>query len=398
MSEPALLRATDRGMWRVVAARDFRVRLRDRGFVISTGITLTVLSVLVLIRAYGGGGTPSYNLGYVGETALAARTAAVGNEQGVGVRLHAFADEAAEVRALHDRSVDAVLEPGPVLVSLYAPPSQLETLVQTAAVDLGLSTALSDAGLSPDKVAGVLHPPPVPERSMRPTDPNRDTKATVALVLVVLLYGQLFGYGIWVATGVIEEKASRVVEILLSTIHARQLLLGKILGIGALGLAQLVFIAVFAIGLASATGALDFPAHTVGSALIALCWFTLGFAFYASLFAAAGSLVSRMEDLQNAIVPLNLLILASFFISIGAVQNPDSTLARIASVVPFSSALAMPVRIALGSATIPEILVSLVLLIGSAAALVPISGRLYSGAILRTGGKVKIRDAWRAAA
>jgi ABC-2 type transport system permease protein len=386
-------------MWRVVAARDFQVRLRDKGFLISTGITLTVISVLVLIRAYGGGGgTPSYDLGYIGEPTLAARTALVGKEQGVTVRIRAIADETSASQDLHDGSVDAVLEPGPVLVSLDALASELGTLVQVAAVDSGLETALSGAGFSPDEVARLLHPPPVPERALRPTDPNRETNAAVALVLVLLLYGQLFGYGVWVATGVIEEKASRVVEILLSAIHTRQLLAGKILGIGALGLAQLVFIATCAIGLAAATGALKFPAHAVGAALIALCWFMLGFAFYASLFAAAGSLVSRMEDLQNAIVPLNLLILASFFISIGAVQNPDSTLARVASIVPFSSALAMPVRIALGSATLPEIVVSLLVLIGSAAALVPISARLYSGAILRTGGKVKVRDAWRAAA
>jgi len=220
----------------------------------------------------------------------------------------------------------------------------------------------------------------------------------VAFVAVLLLYGQLFGYGVWVATGVIEEKASRVVEILLSTIHARQLLAGKIAGIGALGLLQLMCIAAYGIVLATATGALDLPAQALGTAALAIGWFVLGFMFYASLFAVAGALVSRMEELQNAIVPLNLVILASFLISIGSVQDPNSTLSIVASLVPFSSALAMPVRISLGAATVPQIVASLVILLGSTALLVPLAGRVYSGAVLRIGARVKLRDAWRASA
>jgi ABC-2 type transport system permease protein len=123
----------------------------------------------------------------------------------------------------------------------------------------------------------------------------------------------------------------------------------------------------------------------------------LGFAFYASLFAVAGSLVSRMEELQNIIVPLNLVILVSFFLSLGATSDPNSTLSLIVSIVPFSSALAMPVRISLGAATPLEVVAALVLSIGSTALLIPLAGRVYSGAVLRTGSKVKLREAWRAA-
>jgi ABC-2 type transport system permease protein len=229
--------------------------------------------------------------------------------------------------------------------------------------------------------------------------PDRDQNAAIAFVGVLLLYGQLFGYGIWVASGVIEEKASRVVEMLLSAIRARQLLLGKIVGIGVLGLAQLVFIASFAIGLALLTGALkDVGATALGAVGLVIGWFILGFAFYATLFAAAGSLVTRMEELQNVIVPINLTILVSFFISIGALQDPNGRLQVIASLLPTSSALAMPVRIVLGAAPGWQIALSLTLLIGSTILLVPLAARLYSGAVLRTRGRVKIREAWRSAA
>ena len=167
------------------------------------------------------------------------------------------------------------------------------------------------------------------------------------------------------------------------------------MGIGALGLLQLAFITGFAITLASATGALSIPAHALGTALLAIGWFALGFAFYASLFAVAGALVARMEELQNAIVPLNLLILASFFVSIGTVNDPGATIAHVASLLPFSAPLAMPVRISLGAASPIEIAASLAILIGSTVLLIPLAGRVYSGAVLRTGGRVKLREAWR---
>ena len=186
--------------------------------------------------------------------------------------------------------------------------------------------------------------------------------------------------------------------MLLSAIRPKQLLAGKIVGIGLLGLGQMIVIASFAIGLATVTHAIDVPRSAIGGAFLDFGWFLLGFAFYASLFAAAGSLVTRMEELQNVIVPINLTILVSFFISVGALQDPNGLLPTIASILPFSSALAMPVRIVLGAATGWQIALALVLIVASTLLLVPLSARLYEGAVLRTGARVKIRDAWRARA
>jgi ABC-2 type transport system permease protein len=257
---------------------------------------------------------------------------------------------------------------------------------------------MSEAGIGDATVEELGDQHPIDAAPLLEPDPNRDSKAAVAFVAVLLLYGQLFGYGVWVATGVIEEKSSRVVEVLLSAIRARQLMAGKIAGIGALGLMQLIFIAAFALTLAGVTGAIDLPAESFSAAALTVGWFVLGFAFYASLFAVAGALVSRMEELQNAIVPINLLVFASFLISIGALQDPDSTLATVASLLPISSALAMPVRMVLGSATAWQILAALAIVIGSTAFLIPLAGRVYAGAVLRTGAKVKLRDAWRSSA
>ena len=316
-----------------------------------------------------------------------------------------FEDAREADAALRDGRVDAVVEGGvddvragtATLRVLRGSPELLDQLVQAAAIGLRIDAALADAGVPNATVQDLKDQHPLDASPILLPDPDRDAKAAVAFVAVLLLYGQLFGYGIWVATGVIEEKSSRVVEVLLSAIRARQLMAGKIAGIGVLGILQLIFIATFAIALASVTGAIDLPANSYAAAALTIGWFVLGFAFYAAMFAVAGALVSRMEELQNAIVPINLLVFASFLISVGALQDPDSTVAKVASLLPFSSALAMPVRMVLGSATTGEVVASLAIVIGSTALLIPLAGRLYAGAVLRTGARVKLRDAWRAA-
>jgi len=388
----------DRGTWRLVAARDFWVRLRERSFLISTLLNVIVISVLVLAGASRAGAAPGFELGYVGGpqvAAIAEGAATLGAAGGVQMRVVDLEEAGAADVALRAGSVDAVLSTGQ-LVGLETVDATLRALVQTSAHDRAVLAALERRGASPTELAAANDREPLDEAVLRRA-PAPVGDVGVAFIGVLLLYGQLFGYGIWVATGVIEEKASRVVEMLLSAIRPRQLLAGKIIGIGTLGLCQLAVIAGFAIALASITRPQGLPDGAVTAAMLDVGWFILGFAFYASLFAAAGSLVSRMEELQNVIVPINLTILVSFFISIGALQAPNSTIAIVASILPISSALAMPVRIVLGAATAWQIALSLSLLIGSTIVLVPIGARLYAGAVLRTGARVKLRDAWGAA-
>ncbi|HWL90335.1 MAG TPA: hypothetical protein VNP90_03125, partial [Actinomycetota bacterium] len=171
--EPA---ATDRGMWRVVAARDFSVRLRDKGFVISTMITLTVLSVFILLRAYTGGPDP-FELGYVGDRSVADRVAALADRAGVEVSVVGFDDAREADAALRDGRVDAAVE-GDIddvregtatLRVLRGPPDLLDQLVQGAAIGLRIDAALSDAGV-PDGTVQELKGsiPSTPHRSCLP--------------------------------------------------------------------------------------------------------------------------------------------------------------------------------------------------------------------------------------
>lgn len=390
----------ERGVWRLVAARDFWVRLRDKGFIISTAITLSVLTMLILLNAFGSDSPDSLDIGLTGRdpgSIEQTRSALIETAQrrGLEVAITFWDDEALAEEAVRSGRLDATLSDDGVMLTAEPATEALSEVVDDAFRQARVAEALRSAGVPASRIGDLLDRTGVQVRTLEPQDPDRDRKANIAFVAVLLAYGQLFGYGVWIATGVIEEKSSRVVEILLSAIRPWQLLAGKIAGIGALGIVQLVFVAAFAIVLSLVTGAIEVPGAAAGVALVVLAWFVMGFAFYAGLFAVSGSLVSRMEELQNALVPINLIIFVSFFVSIGALQDPDSTVATVASMVPFSAALAMPVRIALGAATMPQVAVSIALLLAGTAALVPLSARIYSGAVLQTGSRVKIRDAWK---
>ena len=257
--------------------------------------------------------------------------------------------------------------------------------------------ALRRAGLSAAEVQRALNPPPLKVTTVEPVDPEADRKGTFAFIAVLALYAQLLTFGYLLASGVVEEKASRVVEVLLATIRPKDLLAGKIIGLGVLGFGQTLVIAAAGLGAAAATGALDIDSDILVAAALAVGWFVLGYAFYAGLFACAGALVPRQEELQSSMTPLTMMILISFFVAFAVLDNPDGTLARVTSFIPFSAPMTMPVRIALGEASAVEIVAAFAITAAAAAALIPVAGRIYSGAVLRTGSAVKLRDAWRAA-
>lgn len=338
-----ILRETDRGSWLLVMRREFWVRLRDRGFLISTSITVVVLSGFIVASAVGGSSTPSFDLALTQSTrAIQPTLSAVARERDVDLTISIVPDDPAARRDVLAGTADAAISGDTLLVKTEAAPA-LQDVVAEAQRRSAIREQLSGVGLSDEQIDPVLDPPAlhtVPLGDVSST--ARKLNSSVAFVALLLLYGQLFGYGVWVASGVVEEKSSRVVEVLLSAIRARQLMAGKVLGIGLLGLLQLACIGTIALTLSLVLNVLNVPGQAILTLMVTLFWFALGFGFYASLFAVAGALVSRMEELQNAIVPLNLTILGSFFLSIIAVDDPDSTLARVASIVPLSAPFAMP--------------------------------------------------------
>jgi ABC-2 type transport system permease protein len=385
-----------RRTWPIVARREFVERARDKGFVISTAITLLILVGVIVVGALFNRGT-EFDLGVVGEgsRSVGEQVVAASAALDVGVTLVDLPDEAAARKAVRDGDVDAVLLDAERILVRSEPPAELVGVVQAVSLRLRSEGALEDAGLSADQVGEALNQPPLAVNALEPPDARRRENATVAFVGVLALYGQLFAYGYWVAAGVVEEKSSRVVEVLLATLRPSQLLRGKILGIGLLGLAQLLLIGVVGLVAARSVGSLEFPSGAIATIGIVLGWFVLGFFFYASLFAVAGSIVTRQEDLQTTMTPLTLVIVASFFVGIGAVSDPTSTLATVASLLPPSAPLVMPSRIVLGDAGVGAVTLSAAVSIGATVALLPVATTIYSRAVLQS-GRVKIRQMLRA--
>jgi ABC-2 type transport system permease protein len=380
---------------RLVAERELRQRLRERAFLVGTAISVVVVALAAFLPSVLGGGTTTFDVGAVGPDAVrvadGARRAGPALDDRVSVQ--PIADPARAERRLRDGDLDAVVLSGRILAE-HELDDELGTLLQGAAARQRSAAALRARGLDAGAAQRVLAPPPLAVRSVEGRD---EGSQGLALLAAFFLYGQIITYGIYVAMGVVEEKASRIVEILLATIRPRALLAGKIVGVGLVGLAQLTLVAVIGLGVGLASGSIDAGGVTLTAIAAVLGFFVLGYALYACLYAVAGALVSRQEDVQGATTPLTILLVVVFVLSFQALGDPSSTLAVVASIVPVSAPLIMPARIALGAASVPEVLAAVALTVACIALLVPLGGRLYAGAVLRTGGKVRLREAWRAA-
>jgi ABC-2 type transport system permease protein len=383
---------------RLVARREITERSREKAFAVSTGINIVIIVAVVIIASVIGGDGESYEVGWSTENERAVVQAAADAGRAADVTIEArqvgSPGPPADV-ALEDGSLDAVVIDGQIR-SKEDPDDELVTLLQSANRQVQAVDTLEQAGVSADEARRALAPPPLEISTLEPPDED-DGKAGVAFFAAIILYGQLLTYGYWVAAGVVEEKASRVIELVLSTIRPAHLLAGKVIGIGLLGLANLLVTVAIGLGVAQVTGALEIDGDLITAALLALAWFVVGYAFYACAFACGGALVPRQEELQSSLTPLTLIILVAFFASFPVLDDPDGTLARVTAFIPMTAPITMPPRIVTGDAAAWEIAASLAVTIGASVALIPLAARIYSGGVLRTGSALKLREAWRAA-
>ena len=395
---PTALRGrADRGIgpaaavW-LVARREVSTKLRDKGFLLSTLFIMVVILGSATIPVLAGGSS-SYTVGVVGtapelESAITAQAGAAGAD----VQVSRYADVGAARAAVRSGAADAAVDGGTVIVDSSLSP-ELGQVLDAAAAGVVARERLARSGIDAAQVTAAFDVPPL---DVQPLDPNAERdqqRQVVAFVGVVVLYGLMILIGQYVAVGVVEEKSSRVVELLLATIKPWQLLAGKVLGLGLLGVAQLLIIGVVGTGTAIGFDVLVVPGDAIGTVASVVGWFILGYALYAAVFAAGASLVARQEDLQSVLLPTILVLVAAFVVSIQAAQSPDGLLARITSLVPGLSPLVMPVRAAAGNVPWWEILLAVALMLVAIVAVVRLGGRVYAGALLRTRGKVKVREA-----
>ena len=194
-------------------------------------------------------------------------------------------------------------------------------------------------------LAAAQQPPAV--EALDPQTEADQARFLVANIGAVLILVGIFSFGFTVLTGVVEEKQSRVVEVVLATVRARDLLMGKVLGIGVLGIVQLIVFVVAAIAAALITDRLTLPTTTPGAVALLGLWFILGYLLYSTALGFLGALASRMEEASNASTPVTMVAMISYFVAIFAVINdPDGTVATIATFFPPSAPFVVPLRAA----------------------------------------------------
>ncbi|HWT91724.1 MAG TPA: ABC transporter permease [Solirubrobacteraceae bacterium] len=390
--------STGKATW-LVARREIVERTGQRSFQVSTGLTLLIIAAAVIVPSLldlGGdrtikvtatGGTPT-------EIAEAAKQGAPALDVKLAVTRVNTEAEARQRVDDGEAEVAVVGEPARLVVQDELDPDA-GALLQQAAAQLTRARTVQGLGIEPSARDELLQPPPLETQAIDPQEGDGEAEG-LASIAVILLYGQLLMYGYWISAGVVEEKASRIVEVLLSTISATALLRGKLLGLGILGFVQLLVVGAVGTGLAIATDVLDVPSGAAKTFAAVLAFFVLGYAFYAALYAVAGATVQRQEDLQGSTMPLTVLVLVGFFIGIQAVGNPDGGLAQVASYLPPTMPMILPVRLIAGDVAVWEVVVAVGISLLASALLLAAAVRIYRNAILRTGGKVRILDAWRA--
>ncbi|MFC9835121.1 ABC transporter permease [Rhodococcus sp. NPDC127530] len=382
----------------LVARREFLTQVAKKSFVISNVIILlAIVGGIVAYSLFSGGDDERPTIGLVGDQSLAPALVATGDVVGTPVDVVPTTDEQAARDDVGNGDLDVALIPGTdgsvTAVTESEIGSGLRTVIDAAVVQQAQAGALAAQGVDAAQLAEATGRAAVTVDALDPPDPEKGQRVALSIAVVVLLYMQIMMFGMYVAMGVVEEKSSRVVELLLSTLRPLQLLWGKVIGIGAVGLVQLTAYGVAGVAAGLATGVLTVTGTAIGVLAGTLGWFVLGFAFFAVLYAAAGSMVSRQEDVNATASPLMVLIVIMFFSAFSSVSNPDGTLSNVLSWIPPFSAILMPLRIAAGVASPVQVVVTIALMLAVTAALSVLAAKIYQRSILRIGKVVSWKEA-----
>lgn len=392
-----------RSIW-LVARREVLERGRSRGFILSVFLTtaLVIGSIVVPAVLFRDDGVTQLGVVQPEPAGLTAALVASAAQLGRELELTPYPDDAAADAALATGDVEAVVD---VPVDLTSPGEVRFHEESDVAIAQGVSAAIVTLRVGDvlgasdvDQVAlAEAQTPPAIEAVDERTEADEANFLVANIGAVLILIG-IFSFGFTVLTGVVEEKQSRVVEVVLSTVRPRDLLMGKVLGIGILGLFQLlVFVAAGAIA-ALFVQDITLPPTAPTTVLLLLVWFILGYALYSTALGFLGALASRMEEASNASTPVTVIAMVSYFVGIFAVvDDPDGLVATVATFLPPSAPFIVPLRAAFDAISPVEIVLAMISTIIGIWVLFIIGARVYSGAVLQTQARMKIRDAWRSA-
>lgn len=339
-------------------------------------------------------------LGTVSRSEMAAIVAA-GKSVGITVRLESEPDlRAARARLSAGQVALVVIGDSQLMVESARSSSDtsgVAQLVRAASAVLGVGAAFAGAGLSPGQATEIAGAKPLPVTSLEPSHGNGTTDRATSLIGVVLVFVMLSQYCTWTLIGVMEEKSSRVVEVLLATVRPLQLLGGKVLGIGVLALAQATLILGFALVLGKAVGSSLLHGAAPSVLLAAYVWLVLGYGFYCWVYAAAGSLAERQDQVQTLALPLSLPMIVGYVLALAAAGSGSaSPFLEVLAYLPPTAPFAMPVLVGLGVASWWQFSASALLSVACTVGIARLAAGIYRRAVLRTGRRVHLRDVIRA--
>jgi ABC-2 type transport system permease protein len=344
----------------LVAQREISTRLRSKSFLISTGILLLLVLGGIIFGSFAAANSEDTKVAVTDSALLAGID---------GLEAVPVDDRAEAEQLIRDGDVEAAVLPddstdlGLLILADSNPPLELIALLSVSPpVEL----------LDPDAIPGGLA-----------------YLVAFAFGIVFLTVGMTFGPTI--AQSVVEEKQTRIVEILLAAVPTRVLFTGKVVGTSLLAFGQIALIAAMAIIGLTVTGQDDLLVG-LGSAVVwFVVFFVIGFVLLASLFAATGAMVSRQEDIGATTTPVMMLVMVPYFMVILFNENP--VIVTILSYVPFSAPVGMPLRLFLGTAEWWEPLLSLGILVVTTVALIAVGVRIYENSLLKLGARVSWKDA-----
>lgn len=383
----------------LLAKREFTTRVRSRFFLGGTAVLIVITVGFIVLQAnvFSRSGSAVTIAFYGPAQALAQPLVAAARPQGLRVTTKSAASLSSGEAAVRDGSLDALVYGDPAAPAV-AVKDTLNPQVAGTLSDLvrqqALNRALAERGVSPAEITAAVDSANVRVQTLDPGAAQRTERTVAGSIVTILLYVTILMYGQILAAGVVEEKANRIVEVLLPAIRPRALLFGKVIGIGLVGILQLVLLG--GSGLIAVTQTHVFSLPTLGITVVAsgLLWFVLGFMLYALLYGGVASLVSRQEEVGAATSPLTILVVGTYFAFFWVIANPDNHVAIALSMLPPFAPILMPSRMATGDATWWQVVVALALIVPTILAVNAAGARIYTNSVMRTGVRVSLREAW----
>ncbi len=384
---------------RLIAGREIRERLEGRLLRAMTVLTALFVVAGVVIPALvhshhvtkvGLVGSPAQAVaGPLQRTAHAAR---------LSMRLVSTLDALTAKAMLRSGRLDAALSitaRGALLQADKSLPAGVAGVVSTTLEGLHVRGALARAGVPAATVTNVLTPVRITTAVLQPPRSHQQARNLAALAVALIMYLSLVIYGAAVAQGVAQEKTTRTAEILLAAVRPGELLAGKVVGIGVVGLGQLAVAGAAGLIANAAVHSAQVPGVIWVLIPAFLAYFLAGFVLYAFLYAVAGSLVARQEEVQFVTMPFSILLVVGYLLVYSIIANPDATWLRVLSFVPVLTPTLAPARIAVGHVAAWEIAGQAVVLAVAIYVTMRVAGRVYANALVRGGARVSWSTALR---